>query len=159
MENLIFLLSESWSTMAADQFFSMFINDSPGFPATNMFNLFLDMLRWIGSTVLVAILAWFVVRKMASAGRLGKKTSNLYVVESVNIGGQAAVQLIKAGEKYLVIGVTRERITLLGEVDKDEITEPELPNFSNLNTPFGKVLSRFVKPKDGPGGNIDDKNE
>jgi len=163
MENLIFLLSESWSSLAADQFFSMLVigaeTSTPSAiigegSATSTFNMMLTALRFIGATVLVAILAWYVTRRMAGAGKLGKKSGNLSIIDSVNLGGQATVQLIKAGEKYLVIGVTKEHVTLLGEVD--EVTEPEAPNFSHLNTPFGKVLSRFVKPQNTQG---DDDSE
>ncbi|MCL1846244.1 MAG: flagellar biosynthetic protein FliO [Defluviitaleaceae bacterium] len=165
MENLIFLLSESWSSLAADQFFSMLAADiettSPPSVmfeggATNTFNMFWNALRFFGATILVAVLAWFVTKKMVGANRVGRKSGNLSVVESVNLGGMTTVQLVKAGEKYLVIGVTRERVTLLGEIDKEQIAEPDVTNFSHLNTPFGKVLSRFIKPQDTSG---DDNNE
>ncbi|MCL2355861.1 MAG: flagellar biosynthetic protein FliO [Defluviitaleaceae bacterium] len=154
MENLIFLLSESWSSLAADRLFSMFAASAT--PATDTFGVIFTWARFILATVLVAVLCWFVLRKMAGANRLGRRAGNLSVVESVNLGGQTAVQLIKAGEKYLVVGVTRERVTFLAEVDKDDITEPATSDFVNLNTPFGKVLSRFVKPQNTPG---DDEND
>jgi flagellar protein FliO/FliZ len=148
MENFIFYIngvSESWSLSSADQFFSMFPVLSLDTPAARQFA---SLIQYIAATVFVALLAWYATKKMARARGLGRKGGNLSVVESVNVGGQAAVQLVRVGDKYLVVGVTRERVTLLSEVDKDQITEPEPVDFTNLNTPFGKVLSRFIQPKD-----------
>ncbi|MDR0271842.1 MAG: flagellar biosynthetic protein FliO [Clostridiales bacterium] len=135
MENLIFLLSEGWSTTtAADQFFSI--------------------LRFFGATILVAALAYFATKKLAGSRMMGQRNGNLSVLESINVGGQAVIQLVKAGDKFLVVGVTKENITLLSEIDKEHINEPERPDFKNLNTPFAKVLSRFIQPK---GSVVDDE--
>jgi len=148
-------ISESWSTLSADQFFSMFhFAGSPGAmetPVSDRVGQVLGMLRFFGATLFVALLAWFVTKKMAGARGASRETCNLSVVESIGLGGQAAVRLIKAGDKYLLVGVTRERVSLLAEIDKEQIIEHQVVEFSNVNTPFGKVLSRFVQPKDEPG--------
>ncbi|MCL2386692.1 MAG: flagellar biosynthetic protein FliO [Defluviitaleaceae bacterium] len=131
MENLIFLLSESWlATSSASQLFSIF--------------------RFFAATILVAILAYFVTKKMAGARGMGigRRTGNLSIVESINVGGQAVVRLVKAGDKFLVIGVTKERVTLLSELGKEQIDEIETPDFKGLNMPFSKILSRFQNQKD-----------
>ena len=129
MENFIFLLSESWSaTSAAGQFFSI--------------------LRFLAATVFVALLAYYVTKMMAGKRGLGRGGGNISLIETINVGGQAMVQLIKAGDKFLVIGVTKERVTILSEIDKEHINEPEPINFSYMDTPFGKVLSKFTQPKE-----------
>ena len=138
MENIFILLNGGGSGAASDLFFAMF--------------------RFVAATGFVAILAYYVTKKMAGSNAIGRKSTNISVIESVNVGGQAAVKLLKAGEKYLVLGVTRERVCLLSEIDKEQIIEPQAPDFSNLNTPFGKVLSRFVKQQDTDRqGNDDDE--
>ncbi|MCL1862575.1 MAG: flagellar biosynthetic protein FliO [Defluviitaleaceae bacterium] len=133
MENYIFLLSEGGFSPAADPLFGMLWS----------------MIRFLGATALVAFLAYIATKKMAGARLTGQRSGNLSVVESVNVGGQAVVQLVKAGDKYFVIGVTKERVTLLGEVDNVE----EKVEVQSLDTPFGKVLSRFIKvaPQDESG--------
>jgi len=158
MENFIFLLSESWSTMAADRLFSIFylLNAENGI-ATPSTRMFFSVFQFFAATFLVAGLAWYATKKLAGARGIGRKAGNLAVIESVNVGGQAVVQLVKAGDKFLVVGVTRERVTLLAEVDKEQIVEPEIPDFKNLNTPFGKVLSRFIQPNEPPKG--DEEND
>ncbi|MCL1884787.1 MAG: flagellar biosynthetic protein FliO [Defluviitaleaceae bacterium] len=140
MENLIFLLSENRSSLAAGQFF--------------------NLLRFFGATLFVALLAWYCTKLLVgSRARMGRKSGNLSVVESVNVGGQAVVQLVRVGDKFIAIGVTKERITLLTEVDKEHINEPEPVNLTSLDTPFGKVLSRFMQPKDGQSAEDEEDSE
>jgi len=185
MENLIFLLSESWSTAAADQFFSMLAYpvemtarsfDSITYPVEatarlftlatyptetdvplrfgeggSMASMFWSMLRFVGATLLVALLAWFATKKLFGGARGGFRRGgeNLSVIESVGLVGQATLHLVKAGEKYFVVSATKERVTFLAEVDKDDIAELENVAPTPMNSPFGKVFSRFIKPKDG----------
>jgi flagellar biogenesis protein FliO len=85
---------------------------------------------------------------VASRGAGGRESCNLAIVESISVGGQAVVRLVRAGDTYLVIGVTKERVTLLGEVDKEQIVEQKAPDLTGLNTPFSKVLSRFMGSKE-----------
>ena len=100
------------------------------------------IVRAILVTAFVALLAYYSVKMMGLArGRRGLGNGNLNVVESIMVGQQSMVQLVRAGEKYLVIGVTRERVTLLAELD--EISEPEEPE-----VPFSSILNRFIQPKD-----------
>ncbi|MCL2197718.1 MAG: flagellar biosynthetic protein FliO [Defluviitaleaceae bacterium] len=138
MENFIFLLSEGGFSFTADPLFSMLW----------------QMIRFLGATALVAFLAYIATKKMVGARFSGQRSGNLSIVESVNVSGQAVVQLIKAGDKYIVIGVTKERITLLGEVDKEQISENV--ELQALDTPFGKVLSRFIKNAPESGGENDE---
>lgn len=154
MENLIFLLNKSWSPVAADQFFSIFPFLGDAAVTAADFNPMTDMvfsvLRFFAATVFVAFLAYFATKKMAGARGIGRKKGNLFVVESVNLGGQAVAQLIKAGDKYFLVGVTKEQVTLLAEFEKEQIVEPEMPDFKNMNTPFGKVLSLFTNQSKDP---------
>jgi flagellar protein FliO/FliZ len=168
MENLMLFfssISESWSTLSADQFFSMYSFTeltTPAAlrfesPATDRFGQVLDMLRFFGATFFVALLAWFVTKKMAGSRGVGRETCNLSVVESLNVGGQAVVRLVRVGDKYLLIGVTKENVTLLAEIDEDQISEQQAIEMTGLNTPFSKVFSRFIQPKDEP--RDEEKNE
>jgi len=163
MENLIFLLSESWSTAAADQFFSMLTAGSIetaapvpiGGGGGSMADMFWQMMRFVGATLLVASLAWFATKKLFGGARGGMRRGgeNLSVIESVGLVGQATLHLVKAGDKYFVVSATKERISFLAEVNGDDIAEQEAQ--TPMESPFGKVLSRFIKPKDGSEDNDD----
>ena len=117
------------------------------FPASAMLGHFF---RIILATAGVALLAYYVTKMLAlSRGRIGRgRGGNLQVVESIAVGAQSMIQLIKAGDKYLVVGITKERVTLLAELSKEEVSEPEAPELPTV--PFNKVLSRFLpQAKDG----------
>jgi len=116
--------------------------------------------RIILATVAVAVLAYFVTKLLAlSRGRAkGTAVGNLQVVESVAISVQSMVQLVRAGDRYLVLGVTKERISLLAELSKEEIREIEEPNFDAVTVPFNKVLQKFL-PKAKDGQRDEDLNE
>jgi flagellar protein FliO/FliZ len=128
--------------MLSDAAYFGFLGGAEG----QLWGMFWSMIRFFAATLFVAILAYYATKKLAGArSGLGRKGGNLSLIESINIGGQAVVQLVKVGDKFLVVGVTKERVTLLGEVDKEQVVEIEAPVYNPMNTPFGKILSRFTE--------------
>jgi len=109
--------------------------------------------RIILATVFVAILAYFVLRLVGARGRASQwsRNGNLKLIETIAIGAQSMVQLIKVGDKFLVIGVSKDKgITLLAELSKDEVEEPEAVDVPPINVPFNKIMQRFLpQAKDG----------
>jgi len=150
-------IGESWST--SGQFFGMLNSFAAGI-STDRFTQVLSIMRFFGATLFVALLAYYATKRMASASRGGVRgdAGNLSVVESVGVGGQAVVRLVRAGDKHFVIGVTKERVTLLGEVDSESITTIPM-TAPELAMPFGKILSRYIQPKDGEQYTAEPKEE
>lgn len=112
-------------------------------------NLVWRLLQVILATIFVALLAYYSVKMMGlSRGRRGRENRNLSVVESIVVGAQSMVQLVRAGDKYLVVGVTKERVTLLAELDEADVIESEATGFGTNAISFSKVLGRFLPPKD-----------
>jgi len=88
-------------------------------------------------------LAYFVLRMLGRA-RGPRSNRNIKILEGLAVAQHATVQLIKAGDKCFLIGVSRNGITLLGEVSGDKIDfdakiMPEMP--------FKEYLQRFMKGK------------
>lgn len=126
-------------------------------PASAMIGQFF---RIILATVIVAAMAYFATKLLAISKGRARSTSkgNLSVVESIAVSSTSMVQLVKAGDKYLIIGVTKEKITLLTELNSNEVVEPEIQDLSAVTEPFNKVLSKFLpKARDGQGN--EDSNE
>jgi len=99
--------------------------------------------------VFVLFLAYYATR-ITGRGRGGRlqKTRNLRTVEVLGVNPHTTVQLIKAGDKYFVVGVSRQGLTPLGEVDADSIVVDEPLTHTRGENPFDKYLSRFTKKKD-----------
>ena len=94
--------------------------------------------------VFVALLAYYSTRLLGRARggivRSGKK--NLEVLESVGVGAQSMVQIVRAGSRYLLIGVTKERVTLLIQLEESELRLSEASTFAG--NAFGETLRRFI---------------
>ena len=109
--------------------------------------------RFIGATVFVALLAYYVLKLMGGARlrQFRRGGGNLQLIDSLSVGVGTVIQIVKAGEKYLVISVTKERVTLLTEVENLEFAAEGEQSFDPSQVPFGTVLAKFMKPKDSTG--------
>ena len=106
--------------------------------------------RFIGATIFVSLLAYYVIRLMGGARvrQFGRTRGNLQLIDSISVGVGTAIQIVKAGEKFLVISVSKERVTLLTEIEDLELAEESEQGFDPSQVPFGTILARFMKPKD-----------
>ncbi len=96
--------------------------------------------------VVVLVLAYYFTKFIARS-RLGLKGStNIKVLESVAVGYQSTVQLVKVADEYMLIGVTKDKITFLTNVKPDNLRFQEQ---AQTVVPFEKYLSGFFnnKPK------------
>jgi len=108
----------------------------------------LNIISVIFALGFVLFLAYFSVRLMGRARF--SRSGNIKIIEAVSVSPQSSMQLIKAGDKYFLIGVSRTGITLIGEVNADSININEALH----EMPFEKYLNNFIsrKKKDDDGG-------
>lgn len=86
-------------------------------------NSFLQLLGAIIIFVFVLIITYFTTRWVGGFQKTQMKSSNLQVIESVRIANNSYIQVIKAGEKYLVIAVSKEHVTMLTELPAEQLKE------------------------------------
>ena len=120
--NVLFSLNANWTTWdLVGQFFSIFM--------------------WLA---VVIVLAYITIRLMASVryGRGGRR--NLEILESMSVGVQSYVHIVRVGGQYVLIGVTRGQINMLQQLETSQLKLPEegegLPSF---DTVFSKFQNRF----------------
>jgi|GEM_PF-787650 len=114
-------------------------------------NIFSTFLGFAFALLIVVGLAYICLRLVGRfRGGNIKQDRNLKMVEALGVGVQSTIQLIKVGDKFFLIGVSRGNITMLGEVDADSI-KTEAKNLPYV--PFDKVLAKFIpkKKEDGDG--------
>lgn len=104
----------------------------------------------------VVALAIFSTKWVASAKYIKRGNNNLQLMDSMSIGYQSAVHLLKCGNKYILIGVTKDKITMLTEVQKEELEITEKLQ-GRQKAHFEKYLGSFIKT-DGIRKD-DDKND
>lgn len=74
--------------------------------------------------------------------------NNIKVIESVFVGGQASVQLIKIGEQYFLISVCKDNVSFLTEVKPESIVEKKEDN-ANPTLSFESYLKDYISKLKG----------
>lgn len=97
--------------------------------------------------LLVAIvggLAYYTTRLIGSAryGRGGRR--NLEIIESIGVGPQSFIHVVRIGGQYILIGVTRGQVNLITQLDADGLKLPE----GGQGSHFESLFNRFQK-RDG----------
>lgn len=79
-------------------------------------------------------LAWLTTKLLASQSFKKYKNRNIRLLEGINVGPQKNLQLVKVGEKILLLGITKDKIVNLETFREDEL-EVSLEEFDkNLMT-------------------------
>lgn len=117
----------------------------------------------MGSVILTFIAAVFiiylsyVVSKYVGRGMGMNKNGNSHymrVVDQLMVGQDRYVAVVQAGDKYLLIGVTSQQISLLQELDPEDLiplapiqgnSTPKAQEFRELLNKFGKMTQKGGK--------------
>ncbi|MDP2872524.1 MAG: flagellar biosynthetic protein FliO [Bacillota bacterium] len=99
-------------------------------------------------TALVVTAAGFTARQTATRMRSAGRGRYLAVVDSISLGMQRGLFLVRLGERHVVIGLARDQITLLSDLGTDGLGSlPALPSAANPG-PAGCPGSRQPRPDD-----------
>ena len=120
----VYILNGNWPAMTppVGQFFSIFI-----------------------LIIAVCALAYYTTRLLGAAryGRFGKR--NIEIIESMGVGPQSFVHIMRIGEKYVMIGVTRNQINMITELDEGQIS---LAESHQITGGFESLMGRFIKKEE-----------
>lgn len=90
---------------------------------------------------------WFTKRVGAGfSGAVGSR--NLKIIESLQVGPNRNVTIVRAGDRYYLIGITQQQITCLAELGADELSIAEGPPVEH-GSPFQNILEQYerLRPK------------
>lgn len=116
------------------------------FPGTR--GSFLELLGIIAIFIIVLVLCWATTKFVATRSIRQKNTGNFEVIETYAIAKDRYLQLVRIGEKYFAIAVSKDNISMLVEIPEIEIIKDrQTPNtsvkgFSNV---FQSVLDKMRK--------------
>ncbi len=92
---------------------------------------------------LVLLMTYLTTRFVGSYEKQKMTGRNLTVVETVRLSGGKSVDLIRAGDRYLVLGESRDNVCLLCELPLGSVVPPEEDSASVMQTPdFKKLLEK-----------------
>lgn len=94
--------------------------------------------------VIVLGITALTTRWIANYQKQQNVNENIEVIETTRIANNKYIQIIRAGEKYMVIAVCKETVTMLCEIQKDMLKERKpVQGFH-----FREFLDRAVKKDD-----------
>ena len=112
------------------------------------------VLKSIGEIVVMllifAVILFLAYLASKLASRMQVKASsqgNLKLMETIRIQNNKYIQIVRVGEKYLVIGIGKDEITFLTELSKDALSyeDSEMKKGSSFvgTKAFDEILSKF----------------
>ncbi len=96
--------------------------------------------------LIVLAMAYFTARFIGKYQGNLQSHNNIHIIETVRISTNKYLQIVEIGGRYFAIGVGKEEITFLTEVQKEDLDLTILENRSQRS--FQDVLSRLQKKKD-----------
>lgn len=97
--------------------------------------------------IIILIATYYTTKWIGAAGIAGGRSKNIKVIETYKISQNKFIQILKTGEKYIVIGISKDHIEYLTELDADELvveenTEAAAVNFKDV---FAKIKEKHKK--------------
>ena len=88
----------------------------------------------------IVILIFLICARFFSKMRFNGRGKNLRVIESCSVAPQSSIQILQAGERMFLVGVTKEQISILAE-----ITGQQISSFDNEHMPmFDSYFKKFL---------------
>lgn len=85
-----------------------------------------DFLQLVGMLILFAMVlsgAYFTTKWLSRLQYHQNKGKNMQIIETLRISPNKVIQLIKIGERYMAVGVSKDHMQLIGEISKDEVKD------------------------------------
>ena len=104
--------------------------------------------------IFVLGITYVSTRYVAGIQKEQYKTGNMELIETLRISNNKYLQIVRAGNKYFCMAVCKDTVTMLGEIQKEELVFRE--NNVSAGIDFQKILEKM---KHKQLGNKTDTNE
>lgn len=109
----------------------------------NTSDSYLQFLTVLVLFVFVLGITYVTTRWIANYQKGKTVGGNLEVVETLRITSNKYVQIVRAGNKYLVIAVGKDEVHMLAELSEEELLLVDARAGGDMN--FGNILDKFKK--------------
>ena len=97
--------------------------------------------------IFVLSVTYVTTRYIANVQKEQYRTGNMELVETLRISNNKYLQIVRIGNKYLCMAVCKDSVTMLGEVQKDDMVFGE--NNLNAGIDFQKILEKMKQKQLG----------
>jgi len=108
-------------------------------------NSILKLIGLIILCVLIIAASYFVTRLIGNRESGMSGSANFRSIDAYRLSPNKYLQLIQAGERYFVIAVSKDNVTLICELRKEEI---RFKNSPGMKASFKDILSKMAGKKD-----------
>ena len=92
----------------------------------------------------VLAITYVVTRWVSGIQKIQMTGKNMELVETMRISNSKYLQIVRTGEKYLVIAVCKDTVTMLSELSADEISLSSETEENSLS--FREILDKIKHP-------------
>lgn len=111
---------------------------------TSTFSSFLELVGVLLIFLFILALTYVTTRWIAGYQKQHSFNRNLKLLETLKITTNKYIQLIQAGDEYLVIAVGKDEVHLLARLTKEQLTEQETSWEENPKTEsFKEILDKW----------------
>lgn len=109
---------------------------------TSSFSAGWSIVKLILVTILVLVLAFYATRWIAryQNNTLAEK-NNIQFIESYRVGGNKMVAIAKIGTRYFALGIGKDEIHVIGELQEDELKLTDVERFTKNSKNASRKLS------------------
>ena len=115
--------------------------------AQNSLQSLFELLGLILIFVIVLVVCYYTTKFVAGRQLVQKKMGNFEIVETYTIAQNKYLQLIRMGNKYVVISVAKESVNVITELEETEVCRIQ-NNVSLSGKSFKEILSGFTKKEE-----------
>lgn len=90
--------------------------------------------------IIVLGLAYFTTKWIAKIQKKQILNKNIEVIETFKITTNKYIQIVRTGGKYLVIAIAKDTVTMLTEIEKEQI---DLSNNLESKESFSEILNKI----------------
>ncbi len=94
--------------------------------------------------ILVLVATYFTTRWIGKTGALQTQSPNIHVKETFKIAPNKYIQIIELGDQYYAIGVSKDNITFLTALSKDQLDLTPVDKEHNAVS-FKDMMNKFRK--------------
>ena len=108
---------------------------------------FIQLLGVLIIFLFVLAITYFTTKWIGNYQKTNFANKNLQIVESIRVGNNKFIAIVKAGEVYLVVAVGKDDVTLLTQLTEEQLSEvPDLSAAQNRFPMDGKLHTQLFHP-------------
>ncbi len=111
--------------------------DGPPEVLTNGAQLFYNFLIF----GFVLVLAYYLTKVVAKKRMQVLNGKNIKILEVISLGVGVSLGIVKVGNKHMLVSIGKEKISLLTELDSEDLTFDDINSIPNFQEQFKKLLN------------------